>query len=421
MKRNRYLVLLVFAGFFVMSLVTNILGPLIPDVARSFDLSLTLVAFLPFSFFMAYGFMSIPAGLLMEVAGEKTVMLGAFLISLLGCLMFGLRTTYPMAIASLFVIGIGMATLQVVLNPLLRTAGGEEHFAFNSVLAQFFFGAASFLSPMLYSRLVIDLAAERPARNPVVLLLARVVPEGLAWISLYWVFCGIVGIMVVLVACSRFPKSELPANEKVGGLRSFKQLLRRRIVWLYSIGIFAYVGCEQGTANWISKFLETYHGYDAQTIGARAVSLFWGLMVLGCAAGMVLLKIFDSRRVIVWFTAAAMITLTVALFGAGPAARIAFPAVGFFCSVMWSIVISLALNSVAQHHGSFTGVLCTAIMGGAVVPVIIGAIGDFAGLRAGMMVLYATFGYVLCVGLWAQPLTLNKTIRTHNAAGVAAS
>ena len=419
MNRNPRFVALILISFFALSLVTNILGPLIPDIARAFQLNLTLVGLLPFSFFMAYAFMSIPAGLLMEAIGEKVRMLGALLVSLSGCLLFALRPTFPMAVTSLFIIGIGMAALQVVLNPLLRAAGGEEYFAFNSLLVQFFFGVASFLSPMLYSRLVLELASPNTARNVFIELLAPLVPDGLAWISLYWVFCEILTLLADLVIVSRFPQPELPEGEKIGGLRTFKLLLRRRIVWLYSLGIFAYVGCEQGTANWISKFLETYHGYDAQTIGAQTVSLFWGLMVVGCTEGMVLLRTFDSRRVIVWFTSAAMISLTVALFGTGAAARIAFPAVGFFCSVMWSIVISLALNSLAQHHGSFTGILCTAIVGGAVVPLIIGSVGDLAGLRTDMMFLYLTSAYVLCIGLWAQPFIRNKTIRARHAATAA--
>ena len=77
---------------------------------------------------------------------------------------------------------------------------------------------------------------------------------------------------------------------------------------------------------------------------------------------------------------------------------------------MWPIIISLALNSVAEHHGSFSGILSTAIVGGAVVPVIIGAIGDHVGLRGGMAFLYVTFGFVLSVGFWAKPLISNATI-----------
>lgn len=410
MKRNYYLVVLVFVTFFVMSLVTNILGALIPDIRTSFALSLTLAAFLPFAFFIAYGFMSIPSGLLIETYGEKKVMLGGFLVSLSGSLLFALFPTYIMAVAALFIIGTGIAVLQVAVNPLLRTAGGEEHFAFNSVLAQLFFGGASFLSPQLYSYLVLNLGEGETDRNLLLAVLSRLIPEELPWISLYWIFGVALALMVLIVAVSRFPKVKLAEDERMGGLDTFRYLLKSRIVWLYSIGIFCYVGSEQGTANWISQFLATYHGYDPQTVGANTVSMFWGLMVVGCILGMILLKILDSRHVLIGFTSAAILSLTVALLGSGPVATVAFPLVGFFASVMWSVIFSLALNSVEEHHGSFSGILCTAIIGGAIVPVIVGTIGDAAGLKVGMMFLYVTFGYVLSIGFWARPLITNKTI-----------
>ncbi len=83
---------------------------------------------------------------------------------------------------------------------------------------------------------------------------------------------------------------------------------------------------------------------------------------------------------------------------------------GFAASVMWSIVFSLALNSVESYHGSFSGILCTAIIGGAVVPLIIGWLGDMFGLRTGMFFLYITLGYLLSIGIWAKPLITNETI-----------
>jgi MFS transporter, FHS family, L-fucose permease len=99
---------------------------------------------------------------------------------------------------------------------------------------------------------------------------------------------------------------------------------------------------------------------------------------------------------------------------------VAFPAIGLFTSVMWPIVISLALNSVAEHHGSFSGILSTAIVGGAVVPVIIGGIGDRLGLRTGVAFLYVTFGLVLSVGFWAKPLISNATISLKRTTAEAA-
>jgi fucose permease len=139
MPRNYFAVGLVMLTFFVISFLTNIIGPLVPEIIEDFDLSLTLVAVLPFAFFIAYGVTSIPAGIMVERYTAKAVMVAAFVVAFSGALLLALFPGYLMAVLSLFIIGTGMAMLQVVINPLLRVAGGEEHFAFNSVLAQLFF------------------------------------------------------------------------------------------------------------------------------------------------------------------------------------------------------------------------------------------------------------------------------------------
>ena len=412
MKRNYFIVLLIFFVFFVISFLTNILGPLIPDIIKGFHLSLTLAGFLPFSFFIAYGVMSIPAGMLVERYGEKPVMVSAFALAFLGALLFALFPTYLVAMSSLFMIGVGMAMLQVAINPLLRVAGGEEHFAFNSVLAQLFFGSASFLSPFLYSYLVRNLQSDPQGQPWFIDLLRHLVPANLPWVSLYWVFALVTLFMVIILYLVRLPRVELQEDEKAGAWQTHKELFKNKTVILFFIGIFAYVGTEQGVANWISKFLQTYHGLDPQTVGAHTVSYFWGLLTLGCLLGLLLLKLFDSRYVLIAFAAAAIVALSFALFGSAQIAIYAFPAVGFFASVMWSIIFSLALNSLEKHHGSFSGILCTAIIGGAVVPVIIGWLGDHFGLRTGMMFLYLTLGYIFSIGFWARPLITNETFRS---------
>jgi FHS family L-fucose permease-like MFS transporter len=388
--RSRYLVALVLLIFFVMSLLTNIIGPIIPEFIRSFRLSLTAAALLPFSFFIAYGVMSIPAGLLIERQGEKRVLLAAFSAAFAGALAFALVPAYGAGISSFFVIGAAMAMLQVAINPLLRVAGGEENFAFNSAFAQLVFGSASFLSPRLYS--TVAKGADR------------------GWVSLYWIFAGVSLLMMLVLWATRFPRFELADTERVGAWATHRKLFRRPVVLLYFASVFAYVGTEQGTADWISQFLATYHHYDPQTAGANAVSWFWGLLTAGCLLGMLLLKLFDSRKVLIGFSAAAIGCLSAALFGSGPVASIAFPLMGFFASVMWPIIVSLALNSLAEHHGTFAGILCTAIAGGAVVPLVIGRIGDAFGLRAGMAFLYLDLAWILAIGFWARPIVTNKTI-----------
>lgn len=414
-KRSLFMVGLIFAVFFVISFLTNIIGPLVPDIIKSFQLNLTLVALLPFAFFIAYGVMSIPSGILVERFKEKPVMAAAFAVACLGALLFSLLPSYSVAILSLFLIGTGMATLQVAINPLLRVSGGEEHFAFNSVMAQLIFGAASFLSPRVYTYLVARLKEGTESAPVLVRWLGKVTPPDLPWVSLYWVFAAVTLAMVLVLLVIRFPKVERTEEERAGAWATHKMLFGKKIVVLYFLGIFAYVGTEQGVANWISQFLKTYHGFDPQLDGARTVSWFWGMMTAGCLLGLLLLKLWDSRKVLLWFAAAAVVCLSAALFGPARIALFAFPLMGFCASVMWSIIFSLALNSLDSHHGSFSGILCTGIIGGAIVPLIIGWLGDRFGLRIGMLVLYLTLGYILSIGLWAKPLIVNKTIRSGQA------
>jgi len=416
MARNRYMVVLVFLTFFVMSFLTNILGPIVPDIISSFHVSLVAAGFLAFAFFIAYGVMSIPAGFLVERFTEKPVMILAFLVGTVGSLSFALFPQYRVAVVSLFVIGAGMATLQVAINPLLRVSGGEEHYAFNSALAQLVFGSASFVSPRIYSYLVLNLKGYSPEQNILLRVLGRLTPAGLPWASMYWIFAVSTLMMVVVLSFSKFPSVQHTDEERAGSWQMYRSLARRRVVWMYFLAMFAYVGCEQGTADWISKFLYQYHGFDPHTTGAAAVSWFWGLLTAGCFVGMLLLKIFDSRKVLIGACVGALFCLSAALFGPANVSVIAFPTIGLFASVMWPIVISLALNSVAEHHGSFSGILSTAIVGGAIVPVIIGGIGDRMGLRVGVAFLYVTYGFVLSVGFWAKPLISNATISLRKEA-----
>lgn len=408
--RHYGMVALIFLTFFVISLLTNIIGPLVPDIIKSFKLSLTLVALLPFAFFIAYGFLSIPSGMLLEKYREKPVMIAAFVLAFSGAMLFSLSPRYPTAILSLFLIGAGMAALQVAINPLLRVSGGEQHFAFNSVMAQLIFGSASFLSPYIYSYFVRNLGQPGGEGKPLIGLMSKLVPPELPWVAVYWVFAVLVIVMIAVLAAVRFPLVVKKEEERAGAWATHKALFKNKIVLLYFLGIFAYVGTEQGVANWISQFLVTYHKYDPQTVGASKVSLFWGLMTVGGVLGLVLLKLFDSRKVLIGFAVAAIVFLSLALFGPGPLALVMFPLMGFAASVMWPIIFSLALNSVSSHHGSFSGILCTGIIGGALVPLVIGRLGDAFGLRQGMFFLYLTLGYILSIGLWARPLIANETI-----------
>ena len=395
MKHRALIVGYILVIWFAISFVTNLIGPLMPIIIQDFKLSLAMAGFLPFSFFLAYGLVSIPGGMLVEARGSRFTILVAFALNLGGSLAIALWPSYATAIGGLFVIGLGMALLQVVINPLMRTAGGEAHFAFFSVMGQLVFGLASFLSPMAFQLLM-----ERPGAAG----------ASLVWVAFYWIFVAAFVALIVANQTLPLPQVELKEDERAGGWAAYRELLARRDVRLFFLGIMAYVGTEQTLANWMSQFLATYHGLSATAEGADAVARFWGLMSLGCLLGLVLLKLLDSRTVLAGFTVLAMAAVALALFGPAAVSPWAFAVSGFFLSVMFSVVFSLGLNSVPRHHGAFSGVLCTGILGGAVVPLFVGVLGDAIGLRAAMSTAFLTLAYILGVSVWARPLVRNETV-----------
>ena len=410
MKRNYGIVVLVLVIFFVISFLTNIMGALLPLIKESFKVGLAMASLLPLFFFIAYGVMSIPAGILVDKYKEKAMMVFSFGLASLGAILFALFPKYEVALISLFMMGTGMAILQVAINPLLRESGGEEHFAFFSVMGQLFFGAASFVSPWVSTDLVERLENFTEASGIIVQGLHAVVPQDLPWTAIYWIIAAVSILMTLSILVIRLPKVNLKDDEKVDGIKATFSLFKNKTVILFFIGIFAYVGTEQGLNNWMSEFLKTYHGLDPLVEGKSAVSFFWGLLTLGCFLGLILLKFMDSRLVLKIFSVGAILSLIAALTGSAEISMLAFPLSGFFLAVMWSIIFSLALNSVEKQHGTLAGILCTGIAGGAIVPFVIGLLGDAWGLRLGMVFLFITLGYILSVGFWAKPLVNNKTI-----------
>jgi len=395
MRQRALIIFYIMAVWFVISFVTNLMGPLMPILIDDFQLSLAMAGFLPFSFFLAYGLISIPAGALVEARGPRATLLCAFSCNLLGCLAIALHPSYAVVSGGLFVIGVGMAMLQVVINPLTRVAGGEGHFAFFSVMGQLVFGLASYVSPIVFSHLMGQQGAA---------------PDSLPWVQFYQAFLLVFVLLIGVTASLSIPRVELTESERAGGFATYRALLRERPVRLFFLGIVAYVGTEQSLANWMSQFLSTYHHFSPTQEGAHAVGLFWGLMSIGCLLGLVLLRLLDARVVLASFTVLALVCVGLALFGPANISLLAFPTAGFFLSVMYSIVFSLALNSVSRHHGAFSGILCTGILGGAIVPLLVGMLGDWLGLRTALLAVFATLGFILSVSWWARPLVRNQTV-----------
>lgn len=393
--------------FFQIGLLMSIMSALIPEMIQSFQISYGLASILPFAFYIALTLSCIPAGIAGEKYSPRTILLFAFLFALTGIFMFVFFLKYQTSVISLFMMGCSVAIIQVTSVPLLRNACGAENLAFHSTLNQLMYGLGAFLSPVIYSWLTLNMINQE-SFFPINILL-RIVPKGFEWTASYWLFVLLlISLMVVLM---RFPKHKKEISSTQTRKDVYKELFQNKYVFFYFIALVAYASCEQGIAAWMSKYFQDYHGINPQLEGATILSLYWLLLTVGCFGGMLLLKFFESRKVLAGLTVCAIISLFLALHGGTNVSKIAFPMVAAFESVMWPVILSLAINSVKKHHEVLSGFMFTASVGGALGPVIVGSMGDLFGLGTSLHYLFLPLLVVLSVAFWAKPLVLNKTIR----------
>lgn len=399
MKFNLRLVLFVMVVFFVISFITNIIGPLIPQFIKTYNLSLVLASFLPLSFFFSYGIFSIPSGIFLERYGGKLIMTFAFLISSVGA---GIIIAFPGYISfliSFFLIGTGMAILQVAINPLLRQAVSGENFAFFSIIGQLAFGSASFISPIFYKFLLED-------DGNFVLTSFKNSP----WMMIYFCFICSVVILLLVLYFLKIPNKENYSEEKLD-VYSLLSFLKKRSTYFYFFGIFCYVGVEQGINNWSSEFLFQYHALDPEIVGVEVISTFWGNLTIGTVVSLFLIKFISEKKLLNIYSLTSSLIVLTAIYGSADVSVLSFKLLGFSISGVWSVMIALGLNSVSKNHSTFTGILLTGIVGGAIFPFIIASLGQVFGLKVGMHSLLIGLVYLSYVAFTAKPLVSNKIVK----------
>lgn len=393
-SRPSSLLWVIFLSYFTFGMITNVLGVIIPEVIKQYQLSMFAAGFLAFSFFLAYGVASIPTGLLMDRFGAKPlVLLGVGLMGL-GCLVVARATTYPLMLAMIFGVGVGVTILQTAGNPLIQRLDRPENYHRNLTLTIGFCGIGAFLGPFM---------------------LAFIRGTGRGWQTLYILFTVLSFVLLALLAISRFP-----ALEQSGDRFRFEQLgklLKNPLVLAYSLGVFFYVGAEVGTASWIVKFYESVHGLSAEvstaqdagffgrfwpTLPALVVALFWGAQGGGRLVSGAVLNRFGSRRILRVYSFMALACLLAANFGSKNVSAAGFVACGFFTSVLITLIISGTINSFAENRGTISGLLCTAILGGALLPPLVGWVGDNFGMHAAMLVPAVAFTYVFGLAIFGR-------------------
>ena len=408
---NIKLIIFINLLFLQIGLLVSIMSALIPEIIEDFQVSYSMASVLPFAFYIALALTCIPAGIAGEYFNAKPILVFSFLFALIGVLVFVLFLNFTASVISLFIIGSSVAIIQVTAVPLLRRVVGPENLAVHSTLNQLMYGVGAFLSPVIYSWLSISMQNDTDESNLMINMLSWLVPKGFEWSSAYWLFALLLISLLVIVWLVKFPEKENDFKRDQNRKGVYLELFRNKYVILYFVALVAYASCEQGIAAWMSKFFQDYHGLNPQTEGASILSFYWLLLTVGCLVGMLLLKIFDSRKVLAGLTILAIISLTLGIYGGTNVSKIAFPMVAVFESVMWPVILALALNSVTKHHEVLSGFMFTASIGGALGPVIVGSLGDSFGLGISLNFLFIPLLFVFSVAFWAKPLVVNKTIR----------
>jgi fucose permease len=384
-----------FLSYFTFGMITNVLGVIIPEVIKQYSLSMFAAGFLAFCFFLAYGVCSIPTGLAMDRFGAKPLVVLGVILMAVGCLVVALAHTYPLTLAMIFCVGVGVTILQTAGNPLVQYLDRPENYHRNLTLTIGFCGIGAFLGPFM---------------------LAFVRGTGRSWQSLYFVFAALCLLLLVLLAISRFPSLSANSGDSFR-FEALGKLLTNPLMLVYALGVFCYVGAEVGTASWIVKFFERVHGMSAEvsnvhattflakilpTLPAIVVALFWGAQGTGRLVSGAVLNRFGSRKILRIYAFLALASVLIANFGSKNVTAVAFVACGFFTSVLITLIISGTINSFEDNHGTISGLLCTAILGGALIPPAVGWAADSFGMHVAMLVPALCFVYVFGLAMFGR-------------------
>jgi FHS family L-fucose permease-like MFS transporter len=397
--------------FFAWGFITSLNDPLVAAVKGIFTLTNVQAQLSATAFFIAYGVISFPAAALIARIKPVPAILMAIAMMALACLvMLGAANLahYTLVLVGLFIMASGMTILQVAANPLAATLGDPKGSHFRLTLSQTFNSLGTFLGPILGARLFLKGVKVQEG----VQLTPEVRAHALAGIdrAYFWI-CGLLLLLLVFFWINRKTVATA-APETHTGKHMFAliaEALSSKWALLGGMAIFLYVGAEVSIGTQMALFLNSnaiwgqsdipftvpflshvmgsdgVSGVNLEEAG-KAVAFYWGGAMVGRAVGSALLAKFEAPRLLAFFTAVACaMCLYVFAFGGVSAGFVAL-GIGLFNSIMFPVIFTLTLDRSSATQEATSGLLCTAIVGGAFLPLVIGAVADQAGYIAAFLV-----------------------------------
>lgn len=399
--------------FFAWGFITSLIDPLVAAVKGIFSLNDVEAQLSAFAFFIAYGIMSFPAAVILSRLKSVPTILLALGMMIAGCILMLVAANieiYGLVLAGLFVLASGITALQVAANPLAAALGKPEGSHFRLTLSQTFNSLGTFIGPIIGASLFLEGVEVKEG----ILITEEVRAQALGGIdrAYFWLAGMIAALLVFFYLSRRIVSEAAPAisNEtaRLGIAAMFKNAIQSPWALFGGVAIFLYVGAEvaigtqmafflNSNSVWgqsdapfaipliFGKFSDGVPGVSLQEAAAMT-ALYWGGAMVGRLIGTFLLAFVNAAKLLVLFTAAATLMCAYVFLTGGVAAGFMALAIGLFNSIMFPVIFTLTLERSTASQEATSGFLCTAIIGGAFLPLLVGMVSEANGYVAAFIV-----------------------------------
>ncbi|XPF94373.1 sugar MFS transporter [Colwellia sp. RE-S-Sl-9] len=397
-SQNRFALISLTTLFFMWGFITCLNDILIPHLKAIFDLTYTQSMLVQFCFFGAYFLVSLPAGHLVKKVGYQRGIVAGLVVAALGCLMFypaASMHSYPMFLSALFVLASGITILQVSANPYVTLLGPTESASSRLTMTQAFNSLGTTIAPYLGALFILNEAASSMA----------VAPSADSVKVPYLILTAALLLLAAIFAWLKLPhisSAETAPNEVVSG-----SAWQYRHLVLGALGIFVYVGAEVSIGSFLINFFgEANIAGLEESQAAKYLTYYWGGAMVGRFIGAAVMQKVSASKVLSFNGTFAVILVSVAILTSGSIAMWSILLVGLCNSIMFPTIFSLALNGLGKHTSQGAGVLCLAIVGGAIVPLLQGVLADIVGVQLSFIIPVICYSYIVYYGMsGATPTT----------------
>ncbi|GHA79109.1 L-fucose:H+ symporter permease [Cognatilysobacter bugurensis] len=392
--------------FFMWGLLTSLNDVLIPHLKSIYTLTYVQAMLVQFCFFGAYFIVSLPAGVLIRRIGYQRGAVTGLAIAAAGCAMFypAAESGYALFLLAFFVLAAGITILQVAANPFVTALGSPKTASSRLTLTQAFNSLGTTVGPLFGGLLILSsvepisaaaLGAMTDAEQAAYRAAEAATVQGP-----YALLAGALLLLAIVFAVVRLPQIS-HAEDAVGmaARTPGESIFRHRNLLFGAIAIFLYVGAEVSIGSFLINFMGERHIAGlSHAEAAPYVSYYWGLAMVGRFIGFGVMRYVRPGVTLAVCAAMSMALVLAAIQGEGRFAMWAILGVGLFNSIMFPTIFSMALHRLGDLTGRGSGILCMAIVGGAIVPFVQGFVADQAGLQPSFYVPMACYAFILYFG-----------------------